>query len=74
MVTGYRQVDATRDAYKGRNAWIPSEAQEGLRAARLGIPADLTLGSIGRRSIQDIGKMEVSKALGSVLDKFKARN
>ena len=60
----YNQVGAIRDACKGRKAWIPPEAPKGLRAARLGIPADLTLGSIGRRSLQDIAGMEVSNVFG----------
>ena len=52
--------------HKG-HAWNPPEAPKGLRAARLGIPADLTLGSIGRRSLQDIAGMEVSNVFVSFL-------
>ena len=70
----YRQVGTVRDAYKGRKAWIPPEVLKGLRAARLGIPADLTLGSIGRRSLEDIAGMEVSGVFGSFFDKFKTKN
>ena len=42
----YRQVGFIRAAHKGRKSWNPPEAQKGLRAASLGIPADPTLGSI----------------------------
>ena len=44
------------------------EAQKELRDASLEIPADLTFGSIGRRSLQDIAGMEVSNAFGSFFD------
>ena len=70
----YRQVGAVRDTCKGRKAWIPPEAPKGLRAARLGIPVDLTLGSIGHRSLQDIGGMEVSNIFGSPFDTFTAKD
>ena len=70
----YGQVGAARDAYKGRKAWIPQEAPKGLRVARLGIPADLILGSIGRRSLEDIAGMEVSNIFDSFFDKFTAEN
>ena len=65
---------AVRDAYKGRKAWIPPEAQKGLRAARLGIPADLTLGRIGGRWLQDIAGMQISNIFGSLFDKYTAEN
>ena len=74
LITKYHQVGAVRDAYKGRKAWIPLEAPKGLRAARLGIPADFTLGSIGPRSLQDIAGLEVNNAFGSFFDKFAAKN
>ena len=48
-VETYHQVGAVKDAYKGCKAWIPPEAPEMLSTARLGIPADISLGSIGRR-------------------------
>ena len=60
-----------REAYKGRKAWIPPKAPKGLR---LGILADLILGSIGRRSLQDIAGMEVSNVFGSFFDNFTATN
>ena len=44
-----------------------------LRVARLGIPADLTLASIGRRSLQEIAEMEVRNVFGSCLDNFTAK-
>ena len=65
-----RQVGAQRDAYKRRKAWITPEAPKGLRASRLGIPADLTLGSIGRRLLQDIAGMEVSNVFGSFFEEL----
>ena len=37
--------------------------------ARLGIPADLTSGSMGHRSLQDIAGMKVSKVFGSFFDR-----
>ena len=70
----YRQVGAVRDAYKGRKAWIPPGAPKGLRAARPGIPADLTLGSIGRRSLQDMAGLEVSNVFSSCFDTLTTKN
>ena len=69
----YGPVGTVRDACKERKAWIPPEAPKGLRAARLGIPADLTLG-IGRTSLWDIGGMDVSNAFGSFFNKFAPNN
>ena len=63
-----------RISYKGRKAWIPPEAPKGLRVARLGIPADLTLGSIGSRSLHDIAGMEVRNVSGSFLNTFTTTN
>ena len=56
----YRQVGAARDAYEGRKAWIPPEAQKSGKACN---PSDLTLGSIGPRSFQDIAGMESAMLL-----------
>ena len=72
--TLHRQVGAVRNPYKERKAWIPREAPKGLSAVRLEIPADLTLESIGRRSLQDIAGMEVSNVLGSFFNKCTANN
>ena len=68
------QVGAVRDAYWGRKAWIPPEAPKGPRAARLGPPADPTLGSIGTRSLQDIAGMEVSNVFGSFFHEIRAKH
>ena len=67
----YRLAGAVRVTCKGHKAWIPPKA---LRAARLGIAADLTLGSIGCRSLQVVAWMEVSNVFGSFFDKFTATN
>ena len=73
-VLEYHQVGAVRDAYNERKAWIPLEAPKGLMAARLRIPADLTLGSIGRVSLHDIAGMEVSNVFGSFFNQFTTNN
>ena len=71
---GSRQVGVIRAAHKGRKSWNPREAQKELRAASLGIRAHLTLGGIGRRSLQDIAGVEVSTVFGSRFDKSTATN
>ena len=69
-----RCTEGIRAAHKGRKSWNPPEAQKGLRAASLGIPAALTSGSLGRRSLQDIAGVGVSNVLGSFFDKFITKN
>ena len=59
----YCQVRVIRDAHKERKPWNPPEAPKELRDASLGIPADLTWGSIGHRSLQDMPGVEVSNVV-----------
>ena len=46
LTNEYHQVGVIRAAHKGCKSWNPPEAQKGLRAASLGIPASTTLGSM----------------------------
>ena len=46
---------------------------EGAKGGKAWNPSDLTLGSIGCRSLQDIAGMEVSNVFGSLFDKFTAK-
>ena len=70
----YCQVGAVREACKGRKVCIPPEAPTGLRPAGLAIPADLTLGRLGCRSLQDIVGMEVSNVLARFSTIFLPKN
>ena len=74
MCRRYRQVGVIRDVHERGKPWNPLEAQKELRDASRGIPADLTLGSIGHRSLQDIAGMDVSNVFGSFLDKSTAKH
>ena len=47
---------------------------EGAKGSKAWNPTDLTLGSIGHRSLQDIAEMEVSNVFGSFFDKLTAKN
>ena len=51
-----------------------AKGAEGAKGARLGISADLTLGSMSPRALEDIAGMEVSNVVGSVLEKIEANN
>ena len=66
----YRQVGHIRATHKGRKLWNPPESKNELRAARLGIRAALTLGSISHGAPEGRGGMEVQQCFWLVFQQI----